>query len=67
MLQILYILLAISMAAVVFTLVMGGKSMVTHNDGDRSTSNKWMWRRIWAQAVAVMFLLLILLVRKNGG
>ena len=66
MLKIVYILLAISMAAVVFTLVMGGKSMVTHTE-DRSTSNKWMWRRIWAQGIAIALLALTVVVKKNGG
>ncbi len=67
MLTILYVLLGLAMFAVVFTLIMGGKAMAGRNAEDRTASNAWMWRRVWAQASAIGILLLILLVKKNSG
>jgi len=67
MLKVLYILLGLSLLAVVFTLLMGGKSMLANKDGDRGQSNTWMWRRIWAQATALILLFLTYWVKKNGG
>ncbi|NNE58631.1 MAG: HIG1 domain-containing protein [Hellea sp.] len=67
MLTILYILLGIAMAAVVFTLVMGGRAMTSRKDTDRSDSNKWMWRRVYAQGAAIFLLILVVMVKKNSG
>jgi len=67
MLTILYILLGIAMFMVVVTLIMGGTAMARSGEENRSSSNKWMWRRVWAQVSAVGILLLIYLVKKNGG
>jgi len=67
MLTFLYILLGLAMFAVVVTLIMGGKAMAGRNAEDRSASNSWMWKRVWAQASAIGILLLILLVKRNGG
>lgn len=64
---VLYILLAISLIAVVVTLLMGGRAMVSNKDTDRSDSNKWMWRRVWAQATALILLLIIFWTRSRSG
>ena len=55
------------MIAVVFTLLMGGKAMVTNKEEDRSVSNKWMWRRVWAQGSAIILLLIIFYAKSNSG
>ncbi len=64
---VLYILLALSLVAVVVTLLMGGRAMVSNKEADRSNSNKWMWRRVWAQASAIILLLIIVWVRSRSG
>lgn len=64
---ILYILFVLSLVAVVFCLIMGGRAMITNRDQDRSASNKWMWRRIWAQASAFILLILIVWIRSKNG
>ena len=63
---ILYILLGLSLLAVVVTLLMGGKAMVG-GDTDRSNSNKWMWRRVWAQGIALLLLVLIVYTKSKSG
>ena len=67
MLTLLYILLGLSLAAVVFTLIMGGRAMTKREDGSRENSNKWMWRRVWAQGLALLLLVLTVFVKRNGG
>jgi len=67
MLVVLYVLLGLSLLAVVFTLLMGGKEMVSTKSGDRSASNKWMWRRVWAQVTAVLLLVITVWYRSNSG
>jgi len=67
MLYILYILLAISLIAVVFTLIMGGKAMSKRDESSQMEMNKWLWRRIWAQVFALVMVGLTVLVKRNGG
>jgi len=67
MLKILYVLLAVAMVMVVLTLVMGGTAMAKQSQESRAASNKWMWRRVWAQVTAVGILFLIYMVKRNGG
>ncbi len=67
MLTILYVLLGLAMIMVVVTLVMGGSAMARQSQESRAASNKWMWRRVWAQVSAVGLLFLIYLVKKNSG
>ncbi|MBC6403798.1 MAG: HIG1 domain-containing protein [Hyphomonadaceae bacterium] len=67
MLPILYALLVLSFAAVLITLVMGGRALTRPGDTNRYLSNKWMWRRIYAQGAALVLLLITLMVKKNGG
>jgi len=45
MLNILYVLLALSLVAVVFTLIMGGKAMSKRDESSQMEMNKWLWRR----------------------
>ena len=67
MLNILYALTIISFLAVVATLIMGAISMGGKDKGSREKSNMWMRRRVTAQAVAIMMLILTLYVRKSSG
>ena len=67
MLTLLYILLGLALAAVVFTLIMGGRAMTKRDDDSREISNKWMWRRVWAQGLALLLLVLTVVVKRNGG
>lgn len=67
MLPFLYGLLILSFIVVLGTLVMGGRALTQGDTTDRDRSNKWMWRRIYAQGVALALLFLILMVKKNGG
>ncbi len=63
-----YILLigaAAMMLYVVVTLVSGGFSMTRTGEGAREKSNDWMWKRVGAQAVALLLLYLAFRVR-NG-
>ncbi len=67
MLYIIYVLLGLSLAAVLFTLVMGGRAMTSKDEAAKAASNKWMWRRVWAQGIALALLALMVVVRRNGG
>lgn len=67
LLKFLYVLLFLSMLAVVMTLIMGGRAMTSRKEEDRAASNKWMWRRIWAQGTALLLLGVTILVKRNGG
>lgn len=67
MLTFLYILLGLSMFAVVVTLVMGGRAMTKREEDSSNVSNKWMWRRVWAQFIALLVLGLIVLLRSKSG
>jgi len=67
MLYILYALLGIALFAVVFTLVMGGRAMSRRDETSRQDSNKWMWRRVWAQGSALLLLAATLWYRRNFG
>jgi len=65
----LYILYALTLAAflyVLFTLVMGAKSMGGKKTGDREKSNIWMRRRIVGQAVAIGLLILTVYVKTKA-
>lgn len=67
MLYIIYVLLGLSLAAVLFTLVMGGRAMTSKNEATKASSNKWMWRRITAQMIAIGLLILLVMVKRSGG
>ena len=62
---ILLIAAAIMMLYTVITLVTGGVSMARTGEGARERSNSWMWKRVGAQAVALVLLYLAFKVR-NG-
>ena len=62
---ILLIAAAIMMLYTVITLVTGGVSMARTGEGARERSNSWMWKRVGAQAVAL--LLLYLAFKSRGG
>jgi len=52
LLTLLYIATGLAFLAVVLTLVMGAIAMGKKSEDSRKASNKWMWRRIYAQITA---------------
>jgi hypothetical protein len=56
----LLVLLLLAMAAVVYVLVRGVITMASGKDLTGEQSQKWMQRRILFQALAIVFVLLIL-------
>ena len=67
MITILYILTGLAFACVVFTLVMGGIAMSKKSEESRKNSNKWMWRRVYAQVSAILLLILTVYMRSKGA
>lgn len=67
MLYFLYAATVASMIWLVITLIMGGSTMVRKGEGIREKSNQWMWRRVYAQGIAIALLFITFWVRKNGG
>lgn len=59
-------LAALAMLYVVVTLVTGGSQMARTGKGAREKSNSWMWKRVGAQAVAILLLYLAFRIR-NGS
>jgi hypothetical protein len=58
----LLILLILAMAATVYVLVRGVMAMASGKDITGEQSQKWMQRRVLFQAVAIVFVILILIV-----
>ncbi len=58
----LFILLLLAMAAVVYVLVRGVMAMASGRDLTGEESQKWMQRRVLFQAVAIIIVILILVV-----
>lgn len=52
---------------VVFTLIMGAKSMGGKGENAREISNRWMQRRVLGQAVAILLLFAAFYVKRQGG
>ena len=67
LLTFLYIATGLAFICVVLTLVMGGIAMGKKSEESRKASNKWMWRRIYAQVIAVVLVMLTLLVKTKSG
>jgi len=67
LLTLLYILTGLAFLCVVLTLIMGGIAMSQKNEESRQKSNKWMWRRIYAQVTAVILVILTVLVKTKSG
>lgn len=67
MFYVLISLAALAMLYVVFTLAIGGSQMARTGKKARERSNSWMWKRVGAQALAIILLFLAFQVRKNGG
>ncbi len=67
MITILYILTGLAFACVVLTLVMGTVAMSKKSEASRKNSNKWMWRRIYAQVAAICLLALTVYMRSKGA
>ena len=62
-----YILTGLALGCVVFTLLMGGIAMSNKSEESRKISNKWMWRRIYAQAAAIILLAVTVYLRSKGA
>ncbi len=67
LLTLLYIATGLAFLAVVLTLVMGAIAMGKKSEDSRKASNKWMWRRIYAQITAVVLIMITLYVKTKGG
>lgn len=67
MLYLVYGLTVIAFIAVVVTLLMGGAALRSDAEGGRETSNKWMQRRVFAQAIAIALLLLSVYLKNKAG
>jgi len=67
MTTILFILTGIAFACVLLTLVMGTVAMSKKSEEDRKNSNKWMWRRIYAQVAAIILLALTVYSKSKGA
>ncbi len=52
---------------VLFTLIMGMAQMAKGTPEARLKSNKWMWRRIYAQGGAVIVLFLAIAAKGSGA
>ena len=65
-----YILLTLTVLAflfVLFTLVMGAKSMGGNSDASREASKIWMRRRVSGQVVAIGLLFLTFYMKSKGA
>lgn len=67
MIVVFYVLTGLALACVVFTLLMGGIAMSNKSQESRIKSNKWMWRRIYAQVAAVVLLSITVYLRSKGA
>ena len=67
MLIVIYILTGLAFAYVVFTLIAGGVAMQSREDDSRERSNKWMQRRVFAQAFAIIMLVILVYARRKAG
>jgi len=63
----LFILTGIAFACVLLTLVMGTVAMSKKSEENRKKSNKWMWRRIYAQVAAIVLLALTVYSKSKGA
>lgn len=66
MFYVLISLAALAMIYVVATLIIGGTQMARTGKPAREKSNSWMWKRVGAQAFAIMMLYFAFKIR-NGG
>ncbi len=63
---ILFILLAVAMAAVLYVLVRGVIAMANGKDTTGAVQQKYMQKRVMYQAVAIIIVALILLLAGGG-
>ena len=61
------ILMIVAVLVVLFTLVMGMIQLAKGTPEARIKSNKWMWRRIYAQGIAVAVLFLAVMAKTKGA
>ena len=66
MINLLVALTVLAFLFVLFTLVMGAKSMGGKDDAAREASNIWMRRRVQGQVVAIALLMLTLYIKTKG-
>lgn len=67
MLYFLYAVTFMAMLWVVTTLVIGATTMGKGGDEARKNSNKWMTRRVYAQAVAIFLIFVTVYYRRQYG
>ena len=63
----LFILVAIAVLIVLFVLLTGIGGFAKGGDFNRKHANRIMRYRIYAQAVAIVLILIFVLVRRSGG
>ncbi len=66
MINLLIALTVLAFLFVLFTLIMGAKSMGGKDDAAREASNIWMRRRVQGQVVAIALLMLTLYIKTKG-
>ena len=64
---VLAILLVAAMAATLYVLVRGVIAMASGKVGSSERQQQWMRRRVFFQAIAIVFVILILLVASNAN
>lgn len=66
MITLLIALTVLAFLYVLFTLVMGAKSMGGKDEASREASNIWMRRRVQGQVIAIVLLMLTLYIKTKG-
>lgn len=56
-----------SVLTVLFTLVMGMVQMAKNTEEARIKSNQWMWKRIYAQGIAIVVLFVAVAAKSKGA
>ena len=64
---VLAILLVAAMAATLYVLVRGVIAMASGKVGSSERQQQWMRRRVFFKAIAIVFVILILLVASNAN
>ncbi len=57
----------LAVLTVLFTLVMGMIQLAKNTPEARIKSNTWMWRRIYAQGIAVIVLFIAVAAKSKGA
>lgn len=61
------IIMIAAVLVVLFTLVMGMIQLAKNTEEARIKSNQWMWKRIYAQGIAVVVLFVAVAAKSKGA